>query len=128
MKIASIFATAIFAAVPALAGVDISWVASNGSDANDCSFNTPCRTFQNAANKLNTFGAVKAINAADYGPITIQIPIVIDGNGVGHIEIPNGPITTGINIITSNATGPVIIRNLSIHISGGCGFCYGITP
>jgi hypothetical protein len=85
MKLASIFALTLLAALPALAQSDTTWVSASGSDFNPCTFSQPCRTFNHARVLTNSNGIVKAINAADYGAVAVDQPIVIDGNGVASI-------------------------------------------
>src|SRR2546425_7556830 len=88
---------------PVLALNDASFVASSGSDANDCSRATPCRLFQRAHDQTNVNGIVTALDPADYGILSITKAITIDGNGGGR-GIRNGAIT-GILI---NAPGGAV--------------------
>jgi hypothetical protein len=111
------FALSFLAAMPALAGNDISWVANAplGNDANACTLAAPCRTFQAALSSTNSYGTITALDAADYGVTTILTQAVtIDGNGVGATILATSP--TGAAIYVSEGAGPVIIRNLTIHV------------
>jgi Right handed beta helix region len=120
MKYTSIFALTLFAAVPAWAQNDLSWVSRSGLDANPCTIINPCLTFAGAYNKTNSSGIIKALDAGEYGPILITKPITIDGNGVGAaIEATSA---FGMRV---NSPG-VEIRNLAIHVAAGCSNCDGI--
>jgi hypothetical protein len=113
MNSASLFALTLLAAMPALALNEISWVASTGLDTNTCIRTAPCKTFQHAHDQTNPGGIVKAVDAADYGIVSINKAITIDGNGVGaEIEAMGAP---GISV----SAGPVTIRDLTIHATGG---------
>jgi hypothetical protein len=105
----------ILTAIPALASNDISWVASTGSDMNPCTRTQPCATFQAAVNATNSGGVVKAADGADFGPVTINAPITIDGNGTGaSINVPSG--VNGVSIPNFMAD-TVVIRDLIINAS-----------
>ena len=112
MKYTFVFALTLLAAAPALALNNISWVASTGLDTNDCTRPTPCKSFQTAHDNTNTGGIIKAIDAANYGIVSISKAITIDGNGVGA-EIEVGTVGVDAIFIT---TGPVTIRDLTIHL------------
>jgi hypothetical protein len=119
MKYTSIFALTLFAALPALAQNDLSWVSQrSGLDTNPCTIISPCKTFQGAIAKTTSGGIIKALDAGEYGLIGIGKPITIDGNGVGAaIDV----ISTGGAVTVINAgAGTVEIRNLAIHVGAGC--------
>src|SRR5689334_14758187 len=59
------------------------WVASYGNDANSCLRTGPCRTFAGAYTKTDSMGTIRAIDAADYGRVTITKPVTIDGGESG---------------------------------------------
>jgi hypothetical protein len=116
MKPTSIFALTLLAALPALALNSISWVASNGADGNPCTRTLPCATFQHAHDVTSAGGIVKAVDAANYGIVTVTQAITIDGNGVGaEIEVAAGFF--GIHV----SAGPVTVRDLTIHGPGTAG-------
>jgi hypothetical protein len=125
MKYTSIFTLTLFAAVPALAQNDITWVSHSGTDAPNtlCTTTSPCRTFGWAQYHTNSGGIVKALDAGEYGVINITTPIIIDGNGVGAaIEVTSAAVS-GV-VVTSSGT--VEIRNLTIHVPASCSTCDGI--
>jgi hypothetical protein len=122
MKYTSIFALTLFAAMSALAQNDLSWVSQrSGLDTNSCTITLPCKTFAGAYAKTNSGGIVKALDAGEYGTITITKPITIDGNGVGA-DIEGSSLA---GMVVNGASGPVEIRNLTIHVPASCS-CYGI--
>jgi hypothetical protein len=125
MKYTSIFALTLLAAVPALAFPSTTWVSHLGSDVLGCySIANPCRTFQWAFNQTNSGGIIKAMDAGDFGPILIDRPITIDGNGVGaSIEVFSTP---GYGVLVNTASN-VEIRNLAIQVNPFCPNCYGIS-
>jgi hypothetical protein len=47
------------------------FVASYGNDADQCTFGSPCKTFQHAVDVADADDEVTALDGADYGPITI---------------------------------------------------------
>jgi hypothetical protein len=100
-------------AAPAKAASITTFVSAKGTDSGTCAFPaTPCRTFQFAINQTSAFGAVKVLDPAGYGPMTITKSISITGiEGAGI----NG--STG-NAITINA-GPNDVVNLSHLILDG---------
>jgi Right handed beta helix region len=125
MKYTSIFALTLLAAVPALAQIhlNITWVSRSGSDDIACGeITSPCLTFQAAHDHTNNSGIVKAMDAGQYGAVSITKPIIIDGNGVGAaIEVFG--VGYGVSV---NTPGPVEIRNLAIHVPASCNPCNGI--
>jgi len=118
-------ACAALAAMPALALNDSTWVSHSGSDFPACGpIASPCATFQFAHNQTNSGGIVRALDAGEYGKVTISKPVTIDGNGVGaSITTSGGSGIVGVNVQTP---GIVTIRNLAIHIGSCASACYGI--
>ncbi len=105
----------IMLATAAQAQLQNTYVASNGVDTNDCSRTTPCRTFAGALTKTNAGGQINAVDAGDYGPVTINKSVIIDGKGTSaSINITAGnAIATTVPISTST----IVLRNL--HLNGG---------
>src|SRR5215831_15068534 len=106
MKSVRITVLAFFTA-SAWAQSTTSWVSSTGSDLNPCSRTAPCQTFQHAHDSAATNGIVKAVDAANYGPLNITKSITIDGNGVGAEIDVTAVGGLGINI----SGGPVTIKD-----------------
>jgi hypothetical protein len=123
MKYTSIFALTVLAAVPALAANDLSWVSHTGIDDNNtlCTTTSPCKTFAWAALNTNTGGTIKALDAGEYGHISIFRSIIIDGNGVGASIEASSAYGNAVSVTDGNLE----IRNLTIHVSPSC-VCDGI--
>jgi hypothetical protein len=97
------------AAVPAGANPLQTYVSGKGADTGGC--DTPakaCRTFAFAIAQTAASGEIKAIDPANYGPVTItkSISIVADGGGPAGIF---KPASVAINI---ESVGPPINVNL----------------
>lgn len=109
-------------AVPAPASGQVArtWVSQDGSDANDCSYSSPCSTFARAVDPLIEGGEINAKTDGNFGEFSITQGMTVDGRGhsVGITAFGAG--------ITINAPGDkVTIRNL--HIQGFPGAGNGIT-
>ncbi len=101
----------------------MTYVSGKGSDSNDCfSPVTPCRSFQRAVNQTLAGGEVKALDPADYFPVTISKSITITGVDGAGID------TNGGNAISISTVNPadltvhidrLILRNVSGSPSGG---------
>src|SRR5215471_5711333 len=74
---------ALLPATPASAVNTKSWVASTGSDANDCSLAHPCATFAHAMTATSAGGEVNVVNGGDFGPLVISKAIHIANDGAG---------------------------------------------
>ena len=99
----ALFCGAVLSGTAAAQMVNRTFVASYGNDANDCSFNTPCRNFSGAILKTNEGGEIIALNSAGFGPnltidksISIIVPTGIYGgmttifcDGVWRCETPS---------------------------------------
>ncbi len=105
----------------------VTYVSGKGSDTNNCfSPATPCRTFQRAVNQTVAGGEVKALDPADYSPVTITKSITITGVQGAGID------TTGGTAITLNPSSAItvgldhlIIQN--VNGSGSAGVTSGPT-
>lgn len=97
------------------------WVASFGSDGNTgtgCARLLPCLTFQAALSVTNPFGEIDAVDAGDFGRVTITKSVVIDGNGFAKITGNAGGNAVGV------AAGPndvIILRGLAMTGISGAG-------
>jgi hypothetical protein len=103
--------------MPAQAQNTRSFVAPTGSDGNNCSLATPCRTFAGAISKTNSGGEIDILGTAGYGSFTIDRAISIVNPGGVEAGIAVGP---GANGITINA-GPndiVSLRGLTLEGAG----------
>jgi hypothetical protein len=120
---AALFVTALassLAAMPARAAPrDRVFVASYGTDSGNttCSFEQPCRTFQNAVNNVAVGGEVTAIDSAGFGPINITQSVTITSpDGIEAGIVASGNADT-IDISGSNVT--VVLRGLTLDGIGG---------
>jgi hypothetical protein len=101
---------AMLIAAPAQAQVAQTFVSAAGSDSNNCAdVATPCLHFQNAVNVTTPGGEVVALNPADYGPMTINQPITINGQGWGYVAPAAGGAAITIN---ANSGDAVTLRGL----------------
>src|SRR5271154_2604781 len=105
-KLASTGLAAALAAVlqvaPAQALVARTFVSAAGSDSNNCAnVATPCRHFQTAVTATAPGGEVVALDPANYGSMTINHQITINGQGWAYVGPQNGgnaiTITAGSN-------------------------------
>ena len=109
----------IAAASLTAASNNISWVASNGQDTATCGArNQPCATFQKAHDNTKAGGAVKAVDAADYGIVNITKAITIDGAGTGATILVLPADFLGL-VVNAGASDSVTIRGLSILCGSG---------
>ena len=89
------------------------WVSGNGNDFNTCTTTAaPCRTFTGALAKTAAGGEISVSAPGDFGPVSINKSITIDGGGIG------GSITaSGVNgiVVSASPSDTVRLRNLSIN-------------
>lgn len=109
----AVLALSCLGAVPAQALSAMTFVSGKGADAGNCTSPTsPCRTFQYALGQTSAGGEIKALDPADYHPVTIDKSISITGvDGAGIVR------TTAGDAITINA-GPsdvINLTNLTLH-------------
>ncbi|MCB1955180.1 MAG: hypothetical protein KDG55_05860 [Rhodocyclaceae bacterium] len=91
------------------------WVSAVGDDANPCSRTAPCKTFAGAIAKTAAGGEIDALDAGDFGAVTITKAITLDG-GAGHVAgLMITGSTSGITIDANLAQDDVILRNLSLN-------------
>ena len=94
-----------------------SFVATTGSDANDCSASAFCRTLPKALSVTNPGGEIVVVDSGGYGAATINQPVIITAIG---IDAGISQTTAGGNALTINTTGNVTITGLSLN-GGGTG-------
>jgi hypothetical protein len=115
-RICALLIFTIMLATAAQAQLDNTYVASSGFDTSDCSRTTPCRTFAGALAKTNTGGQINAVDPGDYGPVTINKSVIIDGKGTSaSINVTSGnAISTTVPLNTST----IVLRNLQLNGAG----------
>jgi hypothetical protein len=101
ISFSQLFAGALFslclATVPARALNDHTYVSGKGTDTGGCGHPaSACRTFAFAIAQTAAGGTIIAIDAANYGAVTINksISIVADGGGPAGIFITTGTAIT----------------------------------
>jgi Right handed beta helix region len=107
--------------VPASASAQVArtWVSQEGSDANDCSFGSPCLSFSRATVPLIEGGEINAKSDGNFGEFSITQGMTVDGRG--H----SVSITGFGDAIIVNAPGDkVTLRNL--HLQGFPGAADGV--
>jgi len=92
------------------------FVSSTGSDANDCSRNSPCRSLSAAIPKTQAGGEITALDSAAYGPVTIAKPLTIQAAPGAH-AILGGARATPV-VVSAGASDRVVLRNLYISRIG----------
>jgi hypothetical protein len=94
-----------------------SFVASDGSDVNNCTRSSPCRSFGAAIAQTLAGGEVIVLDSAGYGPVTITGPIsIIAPAGVyAGISVSSGAGVT----VNAAGTDVVALRGLDIVALAG---------
>jgi hypothetical protein len=98
-----------------------SYVSSTGSDANACTFASPCRFFQRGHDQTNDSGFLYALDVSgDYGPVVITKGITISSPGDNNPgERATITVTSGSAItINAPANKGVALVNLDVRGSG----------
>jgi hypothetical protein len=99
------------------------FVAAQGSDANPCTFNAPCRTFQKAHDTVLADGEINVLDPAGYGTIFITKSISIQGHGFAGISVGNNGYAIQV---VAGPTDTVNLRGLLIEGGGIHNFKAGI--
>lgn len=78
------------------AGNDRTWVSGTGSNTGSCTRTAPCLTFEYAIGQTNSNGEINCLDPAGFGPVTINISVTINCEGVsnGGIELASGYAVT----------------------------------
>jgi hypothetical protein len=92
------------------------FVAAQGSDANACTFASPCRTFQHAHDVVAAGGEIDVLDPAGYGGLTIAKAISIQGHGYAGVSAASGDVIT-----VSAGSGKVNLRGLLLDGLGTAG-------
>ncbi len=80
------------------------FVSSAGVDSNPCTITQPCASFAQAYTEVGANGIVAALDPGKYGPLTINMPVTINGNGWAAITAPAGGSGITINTGSDNVT------------------------
>jgi hypothetical protein len=94
------------------------WVNPGGSDVNTCSRTAPCLTFAEAVTKLAQNGIVNVAGDGDYGPVTIDHSLTINGAGAAAaIDVSSGSAIT----VAAGADEKVTLAHLALSTTAPCG-------
>ncbi len=93
------------------------FVAVAGSDANDCTFSTPCRTFAGAVPNTAAGGEITALDSGAYGVVTIDKALTLQAAPGAHVALGDGTANSAVTINVS-ASSVVVLRNLYISRMG----------
>jgi len=91
------------------------YVSVTGSDANPCTYTSPCRLFQHAHDVVADMGEVIALTSGAYGTLTITKNVTISGVGVSAVV---SPFSTEDAITIATAGITVVLRSISIRAFG----------
>jgi hypothetical protein len=99
-------------AAPAWAQNSRSFVSPTGSDSNNCSLATPCRTLAHAIGQTNAGGEIDVLGTAGYGAFSINkaISIVNESGEAGVLATSGNGIT-----IAAGATDAIYLKGLLIE-------------
>ena len=103
--------------VPPAQAAQRAFIASYGSDANNCGFATPCRTFNQAMTVVDLNGEVVVLNSAGYGSVTITKSVSLTAAPGVYAGISVFPGFSGVTIATPGVN--VVLRGLVINSQGG---------
>jgi hypothetical protein len=121
---AALALAATLPAVPASAQVARTFVSAGGSDSNNCAnVATPCRHFQTAVTATAPGGEVVALDPANYGSMTINHQITINGQGWAYVAPQNGGNTI---TIAAGSSDNVTIHGVVLDGIGATGGTNGI--
>ena len=97
------------------------WVAGSGNDANPCTYALPCQTYARAITQTTAGGEINTESAGEFGPVTIDKSITIDGGGAFSGILAGstagggviGVVTIDDSATATPSTAVVTLRNLS---------------
>ncbi len=115
----------VLVSINASAQATRTWVSGDGSDANSCSHDYPCKTFAAAYSNTAPGGEISVKNPGAFGTMLITHSITVDGGG--HLASILHNSSTGINIQFTSDDGlgnTVILRGLSFE--GAKDWGYGV--
>ena len=114
--IAGLFVTLVCAA-QAQAQALRTFVAVAGSDANDCTFATPCRTFAGAVPNTAPGGEITALDSGAYGVVTIDKALTLQAAPGAHVALGDGTSTSAVTI-NAGPSDVIVLRYLHISRTG----------
>lgn len=115
-RLSTLFIMLAACAALAFGQANQTWVGGSGNDANavtNCQRSAPCATFAIALTKTNAGGEINVADPGQFGPMTIDKSITIDGGGVfAGVQASGG--TNGVTI-NAPASGVVVLRGLTLN-------------
>lgn len=118
VSVAVVISMVLGSAATALAA-QRTFVSGNGSDADPCLINSPCRSFDAALLQTDANGEIIALDSAGYGAVVVSKSVSIiapPGVYAGITAFPTSPNGNGITI---GGNSKVVLRGLSINGQGG---------
>jgi hypothetical protein len=114
-RIAAVTLGALCLALPATAAAadpqaGRTFVSGSGDDANDCLRANPCASWSGAYDKTLAGGTIVALDADDFGPVTIDKSLTLDGAG----ERPTHIGVDATAILVANPAAKVVIKGLNL--------------
>jgi hypothetical protein len=99
-------------------GSSRTWISTLGDDVNPCSRTAPCATFARALAVTGDGGSIRVLDSGDFGPITVDAPVTIDG-GFNDAGISVAAGDTGITV-DAPAGSDITLRGLTIINPASC--------
>jgi hypothetical protein len=109
-------AISVAVSVPAQAQRARVFVAVTGNDANPCTAQSPCKTFQHAHDVVQAGGEISVLDTGGYGTLTISKAVSIVATGV-EASIATGAGATAITI-NAGSSDKVSLRGLTLDGAG----------
>jgi hypothetical protein len=100
--------------------------ATLGSDANPCTYISPCLTFAAALAQTTAGGEIIVLDPGDFGPVTITKAVSIYADAVSVAGTMPSPGTSGI-VVSAGASDMVYLRGLTfdgVNASGTSGIVF----
>ncbi|HEY4204827.1 MAG TPA: right-handed parallel beta-helix repeat-containing protein [Xanthobacteraceae bacterium] len=116
-KLASIVALFVIGwiATPANAQGYKTWIASTGSDANNCSRSAPCATLTGAYAKTSAGGEIICADSVAFSYISIEKSLTINCEGTAGVNTAaNNTQTVGSMTISTNSGDTIVLRGIDI--------------
>jgi hypothetical protein len=110
----AIFLIAVCAGSPARAQIAETYVSNTGSDANPCTFTSPCLSFSAAHTNTLAGGSISCITAPMSALLTITKSVTIDCTGVAFSAAHGGVLVT-INVPQNDAFQIVRLKGYTIN-------------
>ena len=110
----AVLTTMLALSLPAQAQLTRTFVSAAGNDSNPCTITQPCQSFAHAYGLTTANGIIAALDPGKYGPLTVSMPVTINGNGWAAITAP----AAGNGITVNAGSGNVILTGLEVDGAG----------